>query len=215
MPKKKPPRTRAAERYHHGDLGRALIEAALDLIKAGGGARDLTLRAVARSAGVSHMAPYNHFADKAALVAAAAAEGFRRLRQEMERRMAVHPVGSPLRLQAVGVAYVVFAAANPELFRLMFGPELADTSGHAELSAEAGAVLRTLTGAMGAGGLDGSGGSQSLPAFAVAPWAMVHGVAMLIVARQVSARTPREVEALAMETTRILFDGLKTCIAAR
>src|SRR5262245_40005842 len=76
-------------RYHHGDLRRALLEAALELIRAEGQAV-LTLREVARRAGVTHAAPYRHFKNKEALLAAVAEEGFRdmtqRMRDEMERK---------------------------------------------------------------------------------------------------------------------------------
>ena len=208
MPKVKTPgKRRAGAEYHHGDLRQALVEAALELI-AVTGTREVTLRAVARAAGVSHMAPYNHFADKAALIAAAGAEGFRRLKAEMERRMTAFAVGSPLRLQAVGVAYVMFAVENRELFRLMFGPELADTSSHAELAAAASEVFQTLVGALGATGL-GVTGPAAAAEYALAPWAMVHGLAMLAVARQLPQKRANELEGLARDATRLLFEGMK------
>src|SRR3954470_22592715 len=87
MPKSRAPsaaRAMPAAPYHHGDLRRALIDTALTMVTEEG-AWDFTLREVARRTGVSHMAPYNHFEDKSALLAEVAALGFRALRREMER----------------------------------------------------------------------------------------------------------------------------------
>jgi AcrR family transcriptional regulator len=152
------------------------------------------------------MAPYNHFADKAALIATAAAEGFRRLKLAMTRRMSDFAPGDPRRLQAVGVAYVVFAVENAELFRLMFGPELADATRHQELRDAAGDVHRTLLGAMGMAGV---GASAPAAQVALTPWALVHGLAMLMITGQIPARSSTEVEALAGDATHLLFVGLK------
>src|SRR5215208_5503789 len=87
----RPPRSRApragppAERpYHHGDLRRALLDASLELLR-DGGPEALTLRGAARAAGVSQTAPYRHFADRAALIAGVAEDGFRRLRARLQR----------------------------------------------------------------------------------------------------------------------------------
>lgn len=111
------------KRYHHGDLRRALIETSLALIeKDGVGA--LTLREVARRLGVSHAAPKHHFADKAALLAALAAQGFSQLADAMI--LAAEQAGDePMRrLNATGVTYVVCAVRQPQKFRLMFGSEI-------------------------------------------------------------------------------------------
>ena len=111
--------------YHHGDLRRALIDAALRLIAAEG-AGSFTLREVARRARVSHAAPYRHFPDKMALLAAVAEEGFRALR---ERLLAVGAglSSEPLRhLQTLGVEYVRFAVEHPAHFQVMFGSGMID-----------------------------------------------------------------------------------------
>src|SRR5688572_15237261 len=111
-------------KYHHGDLRRALLDAALEILEEGGSSA-LTLREVARRAGVSHAAPYRHFADKAALLSAVAEEGFRVVYEEMISRsaMCVDPVE---KLNQVGVAYVLFAVEHPAHFRVMFGPDVVD-----------------------------------------------------------------------------------------
>jgi AcrR family transcriptional regulator len=109
-------------KYHHGNLRQALLEAALSLLTEGG-VSALTLREAARRAGVTHAAPYRHFADKNALLAAIAEEGFRLLSQEMQTQQDQHddPVE---RLQSLVVSCVNFATLNPTRFRVMFDPEI-------------------------------------------------------------------------------------------
>ena len=112
--------------YHHGDLRRALIEAALALVTE---EQDwgFSLREVARRAGVSHNAPYNHFPEKRDLLGAVAAAGFEALRERM--RASVAGVTSPpAALLACAKAYVNAGVENPALYRLMFGRALAGGS---------------------------------------------------------------------------------------
>ncbi len=104
-------------RYHHGNLPAALIDAAIHLIEAQG-LKSLTLRAVAERVGVSHTAPYRHFADKSELLAAVAYEGYERLTHRL--RLARH--GAPSARQALSrmaAGYVDFAREHPDQFRLM------------------------------------------------------------------------------------------------
>jgi AcrR family transcriptional regulator len=108
----------AARPYHHGDLRRALIEAGRRLLEREGSAA-LSLRAVAREAGVSAAAPYHHFKDRAALLYAVAHEGQVALYTAMCAAFDSTEPGQQ-RIVAVGVAYVEFALANPALYRLMF-----------------------------------------------------------------------------------------------
>src|ERR1700678_4666625 len=109
-----------ARAYHHGDLRRALVQASLAIV---GEEQDWTfsLREVARRAGVSHNAPYNHFADKRERLVAVASMGFERLRERM--LLAIAGVKNPkTALVRSGVAYVEFGLQNPAHYRLMFGP---------------------------------------------------------------------------------------------
>ena len=142
-----------ADAYQHGDLRRALIQAGLKLLSEGGVA-GLSLRAAAELAGVSHAAPYRHFRDKNALVAAIAEEGFRLLTAEM--RAAIVACGSSdllVRLRAAGSGYVTFALRHPAYFRTIFSevtysekdtePEMQALRAAGE---EAYAVLRDLIG---------------------------------------------------------------------
>src|ERR1700752_1113561 len=104
--------------YHHGDLRAACLRAAMELLEEHGETA-LSLRAVARRAGVSPAAPYRHYADRDALISAVAAVGYREL---AERLAAAHPSPStPVQLAGVAIAYVQFALERPALFRIMFG----------------------------------------------------------------------------------------------
>jgi len=110
--------------YHHGDLRRTLIDAALALVTE---EQDwaFSLRELARRAGVSHQAPYNHFPEKQDLLGAVAVVGFERLRDGMLRAMA--GIDDPEALvDVIGRTYVRLGLENPALYRLMFGPALAD-----------------------------------------------------------------------------------------
>jgi AcrR family transcriptional regulator len=114
---KKPPS------YHHGDLRRALLDAALAIIeKEGLGA--LSQREAARRAGVSPAAPYHHFENRAAMLGAIAVEGFARMGAMMEEAEAEAMDVPGERFRALGRAYVSFALAHPAHFRVMFRPEL-------------------------------------------------------------------------------------------
>ncbi len=105
--------------YHHGDLRRVLLAAAVRGLHRGGPAT-LSLRALARKAGVSAAAPYRHFPTKKALLDALAAEGYRRLLAAVNRALARHP-GRPRRqFQAAAQAYLRFSAAQPEWVHLMY-----------------------------------------------------------------------------------------------
>src|ERR1700738_1201887 len=104
--------------YHHGNLRPALVRAAMELLEESGETA-LSLRAVARRAGVSPAAPYRHYADREALVSAVAAVGYRDLAEQLA---AAHPSPpTPEQLAGVAIAYVQFALDRPALFRIMFG----------------------------------------------------------------------------------------------
>jgi len=162
--------------YHHGDLRAALISAATELLSEEGGERGISLTAAAARAGVSAAAPYRHFADKEALLAAVAEAGFRRLRDALAEAAAAR--AGLERLAAVGAAYVKFAREAPASFRLMFGADV-DKLRHPSLLEAAFAALGTLLAvvseAQGAGVLAGDDPSR----VAVPLWGLVHGLATL------------------------------------
>jgi len=146
------------------------------LIESGANER-LTLRAAAQAAGVSVAAPYRHFADREALLAATLAQGFRDLAQvtDAARQTQAQPMQA---LLATGLAYVRFAAERPRIYRLMFGPEC-DKAGYPDLM-EAGhtalAVLQRAVADCQGAGLIGTADVQQV---ALAGWALTHGLASL------------------------------------
>jgi AcrR family transcriptional regulator len=162
--------------YHHGDLRAALLDAALAIITRDGAAA-VTLRGVARHAGVSAMAPYHHFADRAALVAAVAEAGFERLYTEKLAALAAAPADPRSALVAGSRAYVAFILDNPELYRLMKGPELADRAAHPALAAAAAkpaAKLAALIAELGPLTVSTGTAARML-------WAFVHGLGLLAI----------------------------------
>lgn len=186
MPSSKP--------YHHGRLREALLEAATRLVSEVGPA-GFTLREVARRAGVSHNAPYRHFRDRDALLAAVAAQGFRELAQEMEKGAKAEP--SPLgRLRGSGLAYVSFALRRPAHFTVMFDAPMAGgmTRGRhrdlADASAHAFSALTGLIQSCQQAGQLPSGSARERTLYA---WSLVHGIAKLAVAGRLPYRSPRAI----------------------
>ena len=179
--------------YHHGDLRTALLEAAVEVLRERG-VQGLSLRECARRVGVSHAAPYRHFANKDALLAALQQEGFRRLTSRAEQ--AIVDADAPLaRLDAYGVTYVLVALEQPELHRLMFASELQLPEDH-DPSTDAGAfaLLERCVTAV----IDGDD-PEAVRTAAFAYWALVHGISMLILDKRVPddlIDTPAKVEAL-------------------
>ncbi len=199
-------------RYHHGDLRRALLDAALAVLTEAD-ARALTLREVARRAGVTHAAPYRHFTDKEALLAAVAEEGFRTLTEVMREEMERAGSDEVERLEALGVGYVRFALAHPAHFEVMFGPELPWREEPCALQDAADNTFGLLLASVQAGQAAGKlRGDQPLP-FALLCWCTVHGLATLLVHgnfKHVEDQLPASPEALARQMTRDLTRGIRT-----
>ena len=153
--------------YHHGNLPRALLDSAAEVIAEVGPAQ-MSLREVARRSGVSNAAPVHHFGDKAGLFTALAAEGYQLLAAELAE--ASETTGD---FVAVGVAYVRFAVKHRAHFEVMFRPELYDRTDPRVVDG-VGAAGRYLYGpAAAVTGTDG-------PEAGIAAWAVMHGLATLI-----------------------------------
>ena len=182
---------RAKRPYHHGNLRQALIDAAVELIEERG-VSALTLREVARRVGVTHAAPQRHFADRAALVAAVAEQGFRGLRAHMEAVRAAAPgKDAGQRLRALGVAYIEYGLAHPAHLRVMYSPELADKSRHPQLAAAAQQVHQTLVQQIGAAQRAGAVAAGDPDELSFAAWSMVHGCTVLLIEGQARGRPRR------------------------
>jgi AcrR family transcriptional regulator len=118
--------TSAQKPYHHGSLPNALLAAAETVLRTEG-ISGLSLRSIAREAGVSHTAPQHHFGDTAGVLSELAASGHLRLTETMAQHAHGFPPG-PQRRRAIARGYVSFAVANPDLFRLMSRAEMLDNT---------------------------------------------------------------------------------------
>jgi AcrR family transcriptional regulator len=189
--------------YHHGDLKRALTSAALSLV-AEKGPKGFTLTEAARRAGVSAAAPYRHFADKASLLAAVAEQGFGDLHAAL---VAAAEVASDPRARVIGLgrAYVRWAIAHPDHYRVMFGAEI-DKACHPSLGVAAlrafDDLLDAITRCQEAGLVD----AADALAVAAPLWSLVHGIASLAIGGELRAvgiqQDPEEMVARAV--TRVL-----------
>jgi len=184
-PRQRPPRPRPRATYHHGDLRRALIDAAAAIIGEVG-AEAFTLREASRRIGVNHRAAYRHFADKASLLAAVAEQGFRELIEAARREIAGTGAADPeARLLAAARAYVQFAARHPAHFRVMFGPRLNEGGNVAAVDALVAEAYRLLEAEVRAGMDRGSFAPDAGPHPMVAVWAAMHGLASLVLMKRV------------------------------
>jgi len=180
-----------------------LVDAAMALLE-GEGAEAITLRSLAAAVGVSHMAPYRHFRDKEALLAALAECGFSALDEAMQvagERRAAAGAGDTTRaaLLGFGMAYVDFARARPQLYRLMFGSALAGKPGHVGLQTAGQATYAGLERAVGEVLAPQGVASEDASAHAVATWALVHGLAMLLLDGRLAVPRGSDKEAALVE----------------
>ena len=167
-------------RYHHGDLRNALIQAATTVLVEKGAAA-LSLREVAKVAGVSHAAPYRHFRDKAALLRVLAQGGFERLTEVINTAAENSPYNPEQKLIEAGVAYVRNAVQHPEITRLMFAATIEPQQDRAYLAASA-ASYEALLDIIREGIEQGSFRQQPPQQLVLVAWASMHGLAMLAVA---------------------------------
>ncbi len=166
--------TAARASYHHGDARNALLHAAMDLLETAGAA-GLSLRQLAERAGLSRQAPYNHFADKEALLAELVREGFERLGRTI--RAGDGDARSPLaRLTDAAESYIGFAQQSPALFRLMFSKELVDPSHHPLAQQAASASCAELVAIV-----QGMAPAECVDDMSLVAWSLVHGYATLCI----------------------------------
>ena len=199
------PAKKPRDQYHHGDLRRALLEAAVRTLQKRG-FDSLTLRAVGSELGVSRSALYRHFADKSALLTAVASEGFRRLHADLRGAWVGGGKGRAGSL-AMGEAYVRFALQNPWHYRVMFGSgfEL-DTDDH-ELVEAGKASFEVLVESLVEQQAEGLVRQEDPKTQANFVWAVVHGVAMLAIDKNLEHQGIDASE-LARYATLQLYSGI-------
>lgn len=203
-----PPEPKAADTYHHGHLREALIACGLHQLNAEG-IQQLSLRGVAKMAGVSPAAPKHHFSNKEGLLAAIGAQGFRNLTSL--RMSLLSGLDDPeKRVHAVFSAYVEFALKRPALFHLMFGPEIADKAAHPEFLSESEQSYRLLTDVLEDFLIARTGHAIAGEVAAFSLWAAAHGLATLMADHQRAPRfvTKRSIEELCTDQCSIVLEGL-------
>jgi AcrR family transcriptional regulator len=183
--KRKPPaRSRG---YHHGHLRQSLIAAGLTLLEEGG-TDALSVREVARRAGVSSAAPFRHFPSRVALMTAIAEEAMRRFHREFRRALDDAPTDDPLlRLRAVGIAYLRWAFRNPTHFQILSDHTLFDFEGAAELRRQDQEIRSTMEEATADAISQGLVRSDDVRLVQLTGRALVYGLARM----QVDGHMPR------------------------
>jgi AcrR family transcriptional regulator len=181
----------STDSYHHGGLHAAMLEVAERILETDG-PEGLTLRAAARAAGVSHAAPRHHFGDLTGLLSELAAVGYVRFANQLAAAADAAGDTAPSRLKAIGLAYVRFARAHPNLFLLMFRSQRLDKN-RASLRSASEAAFAVLRDAVG----KKREGVRPAPSFdaraeAIAAWSLVHGFAMLMIDGRLPQDTPTD-----------------------
>jgi AcrR family transcriptional regulator len=187
---KKKAKSRAPDPVREGDLRRRILHASVALIEQEGlGA--LSLREVARRAGVSHQAPYHHFADREAILGAIAEQGFQVLRDALERVIEqTRSQGAAACIAACGQTYVELACKHPAHFRVMFRPELVNLDNCPGARAEGDSAFAALTAVVHQAVKEGLPPVPSEEALVALAWSVAHGLACLILDGPLSKKLP-------------------------
>jgi AcrR family transcriptional regulator len=169
----------APKPYHHGDLPRVLIQAALELVEEGG-VETVSVREAARRAGVSPGAPFRHFPSRVALLTAVAEEAQRRFRAEIASAIAQLPGGDPLaRFRSIGVAYLRWAMRNPAHFEVISSGKYFDHAGAAGLTKDNAEIIAMTEAALAEAFAQGQLRSPDLKLVQLAGRALVYGFARM------------------------------------
>jgi AcrR family transcriptional regulator len=194
--------------YHHGDLRQALIDTAIALVSEQG-ITNWSLREVARRIGVSHTAPYRHFCDRDALLAAVAERGFQELSKHLQETLEKTPTEHSQRLQAIGVAYVQYAIAHPSEYEVMFrySPKM-DEHQFPSLNEAGMEAFMVLVNVIVAGQEAKQIRSGNPTELAWVAWSLVHGLSMLSIDGHLISSDNKTIETIASFATQMLNEGL-------
>lgn len=198
---------KAKNSYHHGDLPHAIIEAALSWIETKD-ISSLSLRGIARCLGVSHNAPYRHFADKESLLAAIAERGFIKLEQWLQQVLESSTLTQVELIKALGVQYIKYALSNPAYYRVMYGSYVADYQKYPQVEQAAEKSFTILINAIAQGQKAGVIRSGKAKELGYVCWSLVHGVSMLYLDRQLRSSEIESAEKLANLATGMMLEGL-------
>ena len=171
--------------YHHGDLKNALIRAGLEILSKEG-VGGLSLRKVAHRAGVSHAAPYAHFADKQALIAAISTEGYRRIYESVGAAAARHPNDAAAQLVEGAWAYVKFALDDPDHYKVTMSGVVEKEQAYPallEMSKKSFALVLGIVETCQKKGVLRKGPPDLV---AVGIWSLMHGLVSLLFENQIS-----------------------------
>lgn len=171
--------------YHHGDLKNALIKAGIQILSKEG-LGGLSLRRVAKKAGVSHTAPYAHFADKQALIAAISTEGYHQLYEQLTAAVETNHGNPQNLLVVVAWTYVQFALKDPELFKVMFSGVIEQEKDYPDFREISQKNFQLLVGIVKTYQETGLLSPEPLDLVAVRLWSLVHGFIMLLLEGQIS-----------------------------
>ena len=191
-------------KYHHGDLRNALIEAGVEILEEEGNSA-ISLRKVARKVGVSHAAPYRHFENKELLIAAIAEEGYGKLEEKMKGAIDNFPGDSRVQLIELGWAYIQFALENPNHLRVMF----TDFSEACEL--ETTSTFDVLVQAIMAGQEANEVVAGDAMSLALTLWSTVHGLSTLLIENKIPPVSSGAVsaEVVARASLQTAYDGMR------
>lgn len=197
------PRVKSKAGYHHGDLRRQLVVATRRLVDRDG-AEGFKVADAAALAGVSPAAPYRHFKDRRALLAAVADDGFERLRARSAEASSRHEDGSVEAIRALGAAYIEFARSDPKVFRLMFTPREGGGDGPSSAGKAAYDVLvRHVAAHLGL-----ENDAPPVLGTALSLWVYVHGFASLLIDEQLGVgRMEVDVEAMLRANTSGMLEA--------
>jgi AcrR family transcriptional regulator len=194
--------------YHHGDLRRALVDAALHLAAEGA---EVSVREAARRAGVSPGAPFRHFPSRDALMTAVAAEAQRRFRSEIEVALAAAPSGDPLaQIRSLGLGYLRWAMKNPAYFEIISTVKYFDHDASGALSKDNAEIIAMMARLLGEAAARGKLRHGDLKRTQIAARALVYGFARMLI----DGHFPRwgvaedEVEPMAEGIVDLFIDGI-------
>lgn len=189
------------KKYHHGSLKEELLDVALEMIEKEG-FKTLSLRNIAKKAGVSHAAPYHHFSGKNDLLAAVAHKGFGILSKDVANIIDTEEDG-PMRIKKMAFSYIIFGYNHPQLYRLMFSYGTKLLLKTDELKQSSLSAFNLLIES-----LYFSDNQIDVENVAMACWAMVHGLVMLLIDDQIEIKPSEDINIKIEQALEIMWNGV-------